>query len=68
MLHSQATSCHTALPCAATGLFAGTGSGKAPAVPLAVPNVLQVMKEMQQLGEGLVEDSHFVRSCSKLPQ
>ena len=61
----QASFCHTALPCTASSLF-GT-SLKTP-VALAVPNMIQVLKEIQQLGEGVIDDGVVERSCSKLPR
>lgn len=62
----QAHTGHLQLPCPATGLRAQGGSGSKSAL-LAVPNVVSVLRELREIGEGLVDDALPVRSCARLP-
>lgn len=79
----QAATCHTALPCAATGLRtapppgprapprgakAAAAAAAQPQPCLAVPNVVQVLREVHAVGEGIVADVAVARSCARLPR
>lgn len=45
---------HTSLPCSLTGMALGKVTSKEP--PSCVPNIVLVLAEMKQLGEGILDD------------
>jgi hypothetical protein len=60
---------HAYLPCITTHLLphAGGAGSQRSGMPLCVPNVVQLLREVSALGAGLVDDVAGIPGCGLLP-
>ena len=56
----QAVTAHTAFPCGA--LVGGSSSASS----LCIPNIIQVLAEIREMGQGIVADIVTVPSCDRI--